>query len=131
MPSIIEVQTALQKLTNKKITYTEMGKVWGTKRATVSARANNPKSTVTPKEMQLLEDAYDVKFDDELRNKILQIKNDFKQIRQDFESGLNEFVNLPVKSDVTASMGYGVIPDSVGEAKYELMCNLNSKLEQN
>lgn len=41
MASIIEIQTDLQKLTNRKITYTEMGKVWGTKRATVSARANN------------------------------------------------------------------------------------------
>ena len=108
MPTIIEVQTALQMLTNKKITYAAMGKVWGTKRATVSARANKPNSKVTEKELKLLEDAYNVKFNDDIYNQISDIYKDFKNIRQNFESGLNEFVNLPVKSEVNASMGYGV-----------------------
>ena len=58
--------------------------------------------------MALLEDAYNTKLSDDIRNKILNVNNDFQQIKQIFESGLNEFVNLPVKSDVTASMGYGV-----------------------
>lgn len=107
MPNIIEVQTDLQKLTNKKITYTDIGNILGTGRSNISARAKK-KSQVTPKEMALLEDAYNTKLSDDIRNKILNVYNDFQQIKQNFESGLNEFVNLPVKSDVTASMGYGV-----------------------
>ena len=60
MASIIEVQTTLQKLINKKVSYSDIARVWGIGRATVSARANNPRSQVTERELKLLEDAYNV-----------------------------------------------------------------------
>ena len=107
MATIIDVQTDLQKLTNKKITYTAIGKVLGTGKANISLRAKT-KSQVTPKELSLLESAYKVRLSDNIRDQILQVYRDFKDIKQNFEAGLNEFVNLPVKSEVNASMGYGV-----------------------
>jgi phage repressor protein C with HTH and peptisase S24 domain len=107
MPNIIEVQTDLQKLTNKKITYTDMGDILGTGRSNISARAKKG-SQVTPKELALLEDAYKVKLSDDIRDKILKVNHDFQQIKQRFEDRRNGFINLPVRSEVTASMGYGV-----------------------
>jgi len=102
MPSIIEVQTALQKLTNKKITYTEMGKVWGTQRATVSARANNPKSSVTEKEIKLLEDAYNVSLSD-LKNRLNNLSETLGLDKLDTNT-----VKIPYRPDVYLSAGYGL-----------------------
>lgn len=106
MSSIIEVQTALQKLTNKKITYTEMGKVWGTQRATVSARANNPNSQVSERELRLLEDAYNVKLSNEIS--ATELKNRAKKMYDEMGLGDKEAVKIMYRPDVHFSAGYGI-----------------------
>lgn len=65
MPNIIEIQTTLQKLTNKKITYSAIGDVLGTGRSNISARAKS-NSQVTDKEIQLLENAYKVNINENI-----------------------------------------------------------------
>lgn len=101
MPTIIEVQTALQKLTNKKITYSDMGRVWGTGRATVSARANNPKSKVTDKELKLLEDAYNISFKDDITMRL-------NKISESLGLPTENTVKIPYRPDVYLSAGYGL-----------------------
>lgn len=44
----------------------------------------------------------------EIKEMILQVYKDFTNVKQNFENGLSDFVELPVKSNITASMGYGV-----------------------
>lgn len=99
MTNIIELQTTLQKLTNKKITYTEIGNIWGVGRATVSARANNPKSKVSEKEILLLENAYNVSL---------------SNIKQNIQNQIdNREVTLDYFPDVCGSCGNGVFQFSV------------------
>lgn len=91
----------LQKLTRKKPpTYEKIAEVLdlGSKQA-VSNRIYR-KQPLKDFEIEILDDAF--------KNKILKVKDDFQQIKQNYKNKLSEFVSLPVKNDVTASMGYGV-----------------------
>ena len=92
MPNIIEVQTSLQKLTNRKITYTDIGNIIGTGRANISLRAKN-NSQLTSKELNLLEAAYNVSLSG--NKQIKHIEND-------------DCIPLTYYPDVYLSAGYGV-----------------------
>lgn len=128
MPSIIEIQTTLQKLTNKKITYSAIGDVLGTGRSNISARAKS-NSKVTEKEIQLLEQAYNVQLQPkkmtpetlekvktqmlELRDYIDTKQKDYEKKLQEIKSGTNititnDNVTIPYYPDVVFSAGYGV-----------------------
>lgn len=94
MASIIEIQTDLQKLTNRKITYTDIGNILGTGRANISTRAKN-NSQVTPKEILLLENAYNVSL------------SDIKHIKQ-CKCDNSDSVIIDYYPDVFGSCGNGV-----------------------
>jgi phage repressor protein C with HTH and peptisase S24 domain len=86
---------SLQKFTKEKITQEDIAKVLGITKSAVNNRIARK---------QALKDFEILKLDDAFKNKILKVQKDFNQIKEDFEN----FVNLPVKNEVTASMGYGV-----------------------
>lgn len=86
---------SLQKYTKEKVTYDDIAKVLGITRSAVGNRVARKQEL---KEFEI------IKLDEAFKDKILKIKKDFQEIRQNFEN----FVHLPVKNDVTASMGYGV-----------------------
>ena len=67
MPTFIDVQIELQKLTKSKVTLTGIGKALGTGRSNISGRAKH-ESQVTPKELALIENAYNVKLNFEEQN---------------------------------------------------------------
>ena len=94
MASIIEIQTDLQKLTNRKITYTDIGNILGTGRANISTRAKN-NSQVTPKEISLLENAYNVSL------------SDIKHIKQ-YKCSDTDSVTLDYYPDIFGSCGNGI-----------------------
>ena len=95
MATIIEVQTALQKLTNQKITYNDIGNILGTGRSNISLRAKN-NSHINKKEQSLLEQAYNVSLDDEIK----QILNNNTQD--------DNTIILDYYPDVCGSCGNGV-----------------------
>ena len=89
----------LQNLTKRKITYGEIGDIFGVTTSAVQNRVYR-KSPLKKYENDLLDNA----FKEEIEHKITQVQKDFNKIKEDFEN----FVSLPVKNEVTASMGYGV-----------------------
>lgn len=92
MPTIIEVQDDLQNLTNRsKISYTEIAKALGTGRSNISLRAKN-KSELTITEIKRIENYFNVS----LLNKLNNTEND------------EDFIDIPVRGDVYASMGSGI-----------------------
>ncbi len=98
MSNIIEIQSALQTLTKNKISYTDIGRVLGTGRANISARAKN-NSKVTDKEIKLLEQAYNVDLMDVIKGQLKEIHEAVK------EWNLAKIIYRP---DVYLSAGYGV-----------------------
>lgn len=95
MPTIIEVQDDLQNLTNKsKISYTEIAKALGTGRANISLRAKN-KSELTLTELKRIGNYFNVDLLNKLNN-INKMEND------------EDFIDIPVRGDVYASMGSGI-----------------------
>jgi transcriptional regulator len=69
MPTFSEIQLTIQKLTNKKVTYSAMGEILGTGRSNISARAKS-NSKVTDKEIKLLENAYNVNLMDVIKGQL-------------------------------------------------------------
>lgn len=110
MASIIEVQTDLQKLTNRKITYTDIGNILGTGRANISTRAKN-NSQVTPKEISLLENAYNVSL------------SDIKHIKQ-YKCSDTDSVTLDYYPDIFGSCGTGYFVSS--EQKEQIQVPVNA-----
>lgn len=110
MASIIEIQTDLQKLTNRKITYTDIGNILGTGRANISTRAKN-NSQVTPKEITLLENAYNVSL------------SDIKHIKQ-YKCDNSDSVTLDYYPDVFGSCGTGYFVSS--EQKEQIQVPVNA-----
>lgn len=129
MPTITDVQVSLQKLTNVKISQSDIARVLGTGRANISLRAKN-NSEVTEKEIALLEAAYEVELKpklspeqiNNLKTQITELKNYIETSQKNYEKRLKEiksgkdvaedntedFIMLPVRGNITASMGYGV-----------------------
>lgn len=94
-----EYITCSQNVTKEKITYQDIANILGITRSAVQNRIARK---------QPLKEFEKLKLDDALKTKLHKVKEDFAQIKQNYESGLCDFVNLPVKNEVTASMGYGV-----------------------
>ena len=80
-----ELKDRLQNLTPKKVTNEYLGNLTGTTSQNISKKVKN-KSEVTVKELALIE----------------------KRFSEDNKTDSLDFISLPVKSEVTASMGYGV-----------------------
>lgn len=97
---IDEKKNDLQNLTKRKITYDELAPILGVKSGNAVRNWQYRKRPLKDYEIKLLDDA----FCDEIKNKIKRVQKDFEQIKNNFEN----FVSLPVKNEVTASMGYGV-----------------------
>ena len=108
MLTITDVQISLQKLTNKKISYTEIGNVLGTGRANISLRAKN-NSKVTTKEIELLENAFNVELVEkqptieELKEKVNQLSK-----KVGIETTPTKTVSIVYRPDVYLSAGYGL-----------------------
>ena len=102
MATIIEVQTALQKLTNKKITYTDMGNILGTGRSNISLRAKN-ESQITEKEKKLFEEAYKVSLDNEIKHRLNNLSESLGLAKIETNT-----VKIPYRPDVYLSAGYGL-----------------------
>lgn len=107
MPTITDIQVYLQTVTNKKVTYTDIGNILGTGKANISLRAKN-KSTVTEKEIQLLEHAYNV--DIKTKSPKERALENIKKLQE--QSGIhdnsNNIVNVTYRPDVSLSAGYGI-----------------------
>lgn len=91
-----------QNVTKEKITYQYIADVLGITRSAVQNRIARK---------QELKEYEKIKLDDALRErikkKVEQVKNDVIEINERFKAN-KELINLPVKSEVSASMGYGV-----------------------
>lgn len=91
-----------QNVTKEKITYQYIADVLGITRSAVQNRIARK---------QELKEYEKIKLDDALRErikkKVEQVKNDVIEINERFKAS-KELINLPVRSEVTASMGYGV-----------------------
>ena len=87
MQTLEQALTAIQNLTNSKISQEEFGKVLGTGRSNINRRIKN-KSKLTFEEMKKLEKAYNV-----------ELNNSNKG---------GDYICVPVRGDVVASMGNGV-----------------------
>lgn len=98
MPTFSEVQLTIQKLTNKKVTYSAMGEVLGTGRSNISARAKS-NSKVTDKEIKLLENAYNVNLMDVIKGQLKEINEAVKDWN---------LAKITYRPDVYLSAGYGV-----------------------
>jgi phage repressor protein C with HTH and peptisase S24 domain len=98
MTTFSEVQLTIQKLTNKKVTYSAIGEVLGTGRSNISARAKT-NSKVTEKEIKLLEHAYNVNLMDDIKNQLEEIHDAIKE---------QNLVKITYRPDVYLSAGYGV-----------------------
>ena len=98
MPTFSEVQLTIQKLTNKKVTYSAMGEVLGTGRSNISARAKS-NSKVTDKEIKLLENAYNVNLMDVIKGQLKEIHEAVKDWN---------LAKITYRPDVYLSAGYGV-----------------------
>ena len=97
MPTIIEIQDYLQNLTKrKKITFADIAKGLGTGRSNISLRAKN-NSELTLIELKRLEKYFNV----DLLNKL----NNLKNLE---ESGQDDFVDVPIRGEVSAPMGTGM-----------------------
>lgn len=94
---------SLQNETKQKITRRQVGNVLGITEQGVKNRIDRKQPLKKFEEIKL-----DDAFKNEIKKQIEQVKKGFSEIRQNYENGLNEFINLPVKNNVTASMGYGV-----------------------
>ena len=142
MTTITDVQVNLQTLTNKKITYTDIGNVLGTGKSNISLRAKN-NSQVTEKEIKLLEQAYNVSLQpkkltpetiNNITEQVMELKNYIETSQKNFEKELKEIKNgsisivessnedcimLPVRGNLSASLGYGIeIIDETQTAEY-------------
>lgn len=93
MYTITEIQEYLQNLTNSKITFTEIGKGLSTGRSNISLRAKNG-SELSVSEIKRLEKYFNI----EILNKINIVNNKTDE----------DFIDIPVRGDVNASMGYGI-----------------------
>lgn len=91
-----------QNVTKEKITYQYIADVLGITRSAVQNRIARK---------QELKEYEKIKLDDALRErikkKVEQVRNDVIEINERFKAS-KELINLPVRSEVTASMGYGV-----------------------
>lgn len=94
MYTIVEIQEYLQNLTNSKITYTEIGKGLNTGRSNISLRAKNS-SELSVSEVKRLEKYFNL----DILNKINNVTGN---------NLIDNFVDLPVRGEVYASMGSGV-----------------------
>lgn len=106
MATINEIQLALQNLLNRTITQVEISKALGTGRGNISARIKY-KSIIKIEELKKLEDYFEVDLSnfisrDELKNKLHGI------IKNQEQNENKDCLNIPVRGDVNASMGYGV-----------------------
>lgn len=90
----------LQNLIKRRVTYEELAPILGVGSGNAIRNWKYRKRPLEEFEIKKIDDAF--------RDKILEVKNDFQQIKTNYEKGLSNFVNLPVKNNVTASMGYGV-----------------------
>lgn len=90
----------LQNLIQEKVTYEDLAPILGVGSGNAIRNWKYRKRPLKEFEIKKIDDAF--------RDKILKIKNDFQQIKTSYENGLSDFVSLPVKNNVTASMGYGV-----------------------
>lgn len=90
------IQNTLQNLTGKKITQEELGKALGIKKSAMNIRIKNG-GEVKPNEIKQLEDYFNVKYRE------LHILTP-----EEVEKLENGFIDIPVRGEVEASMGYGV-----------------------
>ena len=110
MLTITDVQVSLQRLTNTKISYTDIGNVLGTGRANISLRAKN-NSKVTEKEIELLEKAFNVELVkkkpsiDDLSNRIDRLS---AKMGLPVETHNDKTVSIVYRPDVYLSAGYGL-----------------------
>lgn len=107
MATINEVQLTLQNLLERTVSQVEIGKALGTGRGNISARIKY-KSKIRIEELKKLEEYFNVDLStlidrDNLRTKLEECMN-----KNDDEETSDDCISLPVRSDVNASMGYGV-----------------------
>ena len=97
-----EYITSSQNVTKEKITYQDIANILGITRSAVQNRIARK---------QPLKEFEKIKLDDAFREKIKaqieKVRDDVIEINERFKAN-KEFINLPVRSEVTASMGYGV-----------------------
>lgn len=99
MSTIIEIQSILQNLKNVRISYTDIGKALGTKRANISKRANSS-SELSLEEIKKLEKYYNVELSDKIVDKKSKQTDDI--IKIPYWPELPEELKNPDFSCVTA-----------------------------
>ncbi len=106
MTTINEIQVCLQNLLKRTISQVEISNALNTGRANISLRIKN-KSELKIEELKKLENYFEV----DLSNFISRdnLKNQLKSYIKIQELNLNsDCLNIPVRGEVNASMGYGV-----------------------
>lgn len=93
---------SLQKYTKEKVTYDDIAKVLGITRSAVGNRIAR-KQELKEFEIIKLDDA----FREKIKAQIEKVRDDVIEINERFNAS-KELINLPVRSEVTASMGHGV-----------------------
>jgi phage repressor protein C with HTH and peptisase S24 domain len=96
MNTIPEILITLQNLTNSKISQTDIAKALGTGRSNISLRAKN-KSELTIDEIKKIEKYFNVEY----REVHILTPEESNNLE-------NGFIDIPVRGEVEASMGYGV-----------------------
>lgn len=119
MATINEVQVALQNLLQRTVSQVEIGKALGTGRGNISARIKY-KSKIKIEEIKKLDEYFDV---DIMR--FLDPHEAYNRAYFYEEETSDECISLPVRGEVSASMGYGV---TVYEEKETGIYQISKKL---
>jgi phage repressor protein C with HTH and peptisase S24 domain len=93
---------SLQKFTKEKVTQEDIAKVLGITKSAVSNRIARKQEL---KEFEIIK--LDEAFREKIKKQLEKVRDDVIGINERFKAN-KELINLPVRSDVTASMGHGV-----------------------
>ncbi len=132
MSTITQVIDTLQNLTNAKVNQSDIARALNITRATVSARVKTS-SQVTLEEIEKLEKVYKVDLKpqklspetvEKLKNQIYALKdelNKMQKFKSDTVEESEDCILLPVRGNLSASMGYGIeITDETETSTYPI-----------